>query len=623
MTPSRAATVEPEIGDDVPAISETDPHVLRARRTAAYTRAALGLAGIALILLQRTLLTHPLLGILGFATITLSAVGQRLAPNLSWVRVEESLAGVAAILIVGLESQRVTVLSLLWLGAVACGVMARGGRVHWIGRTVVVSALALPVIREGHLAADHAGLCVASVGLLMTSGRLTRELNHLLQQARYDADHDGLTGLLSRTAFRSDLEQAAAGATEQSPISLLLIDLERFRIVNKTLGHAAGDALLATVGTRIREIVGPGHSVGRLGGDEFAVILPGEDSLPVARALLEAMPPHSGEDSRPISACLGVAQTPRDGENADALLRAGDIALRVAKRSGLGGQISTYTGDSLSGTGEQSARYVLSRLIEGKGLTMAVQPIVDLHTGKIHAYEALARFGRRRTDSPLHWLSVAEEFGERDLLERACLKVALELFARRPAGMRMSVNLSAPVLFDRRTLCMLESPEDLSDLIIEVTEEALVQNDAQLQTAIHPLRERGATLAVDDMGAGYSGLRQITTVHPGYLKLDRSLVSTIDSDSDRQALVGALVGYAEHVGSLLVAEGMETLAELNTLIDLGVPLAQGFYLGRPARPWPEVQIVDWTPTDAGQSSSVSKPGSRSREGVRAAGLATR
>jgi EAL domain-containing protein (putative c-di-GMP-specific phosphodiesterase class I) len=360
-----------------------------------------------------------------------------------------------------------------------------------------------------------------------------------------------------------------------------------------------------------------------LGGDEFAVILPGEDSLPVARALLEAMPPHSGEDSRPISACLGVAQTPRDGENADALLRAGDIALRVAKRSGLGGQISTYTGDSLSGTGEQSARYVLSRLIEGKGLTMAVQPIVDLHTGKIHAYEALARFGRRRTDSPLHWLSVAEEFGERDLLERACLKVALELFARRPAGMRMSVNLSAPVLFDRRTLCMLESPEDLSDLIIEVTEEALVQNDAQLQTAIHPLRERGATLAVDDMGAGYSGLRQITTVHPGYLKLDRSLVSTIDSDSDRQALVGALVGYAEHVGSLLVAEGMETLAELNTLIDLGVPLAQGFYLGRPARPWPEVQIVDWTPTDAGQSSSVSKPGSRSREGVRAAGLATR
>jgi diguanylate cyclase (GGDEF)-like protein len=623
VTPSSAATVEPEIGNDVPAISETDPHVLRARRTAAYTRAALGLAGIALILLQRTLLTHPLLGILGFATITLSAVGQRVAPNLSWVRVEESLAGVAAILIVGLESQRVTVLSLLWLGAVACGVMARGGRVHWIGRTVVLSALALPVIREGHLGADHAGLCVASAGLLMTSGRLTRELNHLLQQARYDADHDGLTGLLSRTAFRSDLEQAAAGATEQSPISLLLIDLERFRIVNKTLGHAAGDALLATVGARIREIVGPGHSVGRLGGDEFAVILPGEDSLPVARALLEAMPPHSEEDSRPISACLGVAQTPRDGESADALLRAGDIALRVAKRSGLGGQISTYTGDSLSGTGEQSARYVLSRLIEGKGLTMAVQPIVDLHTGKIHAYEALARFGRRRTDSPLHWLSVAEEFGERDLLERACLKVALELFARRPRGVRMSVNLSAPVLFDRRTLCMLESPEDLSDLIIEVTEEALVQNDAQLQTAIRPLRERGATLAVDDMGAGYSGLRQITTVHPGYLKLDRSLVSTIDSDSDRQALVGALVGYAEHVGSLLVAEGMETLAELDTLIDLGVPLAQGFYLGRPARPWPEVQIVDWTPTDAGRSASVSKPGSKSRESVRAVGLATR
>jgi diguanylate cyclase (GGDEF)-like protein len=597
VTPSSAATFEPEIGDDVPPISETDPHVLRARRTAAYTRAALGLTGITLILLQQALLTHPLLGILGFATITLSAAVQLSAPSLSWVRVEESLAGIAAILIVGVESQRVTVLSLLWLGAVACGVMARGGRVHWIGRTVVLGALMLPVLDEGRLSLDHTGLCIASIGLLMTSGRLTRELNHLLQQARYDADHDGLTGLLSRTAFRSELEQATAAATEQSPTALLLIDLERFRTINKALGHAAGDALLAAVGARIRETVGPGHSVGRLGGDEFAVIVPGEESLPVAKALLEAMPSHNDDDSRPISACLGVAQTPRDGESADALLRAGDIALRVAKRSGIGGQISTYTGDSLSGTGEQSARYVLSRLIEGNGLSMAVQPIVDLRTGRVHAYEALARFGRRSTDSPLHWLSVAEEFGERDLLERACLKVALELFAQRPAGVKMSVNLSAPVLFDRRTLCMLESPDDLSDLIIEVTEEALVQSDAQLQSAISPLRERGAALAVDDMGAGYSGLRQITTIHPGYLKLDRSLVSTIDSDSDRQALVGALVGYAEHVGSMLVAEGMETLAELNTLINLGVPLAQGFYLCRPDKPWPEVPIVDWTPTN--------------------------
>ena len=579
-------------------ISEVDPHVLRARRTAAFTRLALGLTGIALVSVRNGLITHQLFGILGFTTIAISSIVQLSLPSLSWIKIEESMAGVAAILIVGLEAQGVSVLSILWLAAVACGVMARGGRVHWIGRTVVLSALALPIIREAHLSTSHAGLCIASIGLLMTSGRLTRELNHLLQQARYDADHDELTGLLSRTAFRAELEQATERAGANSPVSLLLFDLERFGVVNKTLGHAAGDALLAAIGERMRRVVGSGGSIGRLGGDEFAVIVPGTEALSLAQSLLEALPPHSEEDSRPISACVGIARTPQDGESAEALLRAGDIALRVAKRSGLGGQISTYTGESLSGTGERSARYALSQLIEGKGLSMAVQPMVDLRTGSVHAYEALARFGRRATDSPLHWFSIAEEFGERDLLERACLKKALELFAQRPTNARLSVNLSAPVLLDRRTLEMLNAPEDLSDLIIEVTEEALVQSDTQLQSAIEPLRARGATLAVDDMGAGYSGLRQITTVRPTYLKLDRSLITAIDQDGDRQALVSALVGYAEHVGSLLVAEGIETRPELETLIDLGVPLAQGFYLARPGEPWPPVDIGAFPQSEA-------------------------
>ncbi len=219
---------------------------------------------------------------------------------------------------------------------------------------------------------------------------------------------------------------------------------------------------------------------------------------------------------------------------------------------------------------------------------MAVQPIVDLRTGSIHAYEALARLGAAGAGSPLQWFSLADEFGERDALERACLRSALELFAARPAGMRISVNLSAPVLLDRRTLRILDRPADLSGLIIEVTEEALVQSDAQLRAAMDPLRARGARLAVDDVGAGYSGLRQLTTVHPSYLKLDRSLVSGIDEDSERAALVSALVGYAERVGSLLVAEGIETYSELQTLLELGAPLAQGFYLGRPAPPWPTI-----------------------------------
>ena len=184
---------------------------------------------------------------------------------MSWLKIEESLAGAAAILIVGLGDQRVTVLSVLWLAAVASGVMARGGRVHWIGRTVVLGALALPALRAGHLRADHAALAAAAVGLLLTSGRLTRELNYLLGRARWDADHDDLTGLLSRAAFRAALDEATGGAGPQTPVSLLLLDLDGFGMVNKTVGHAAGDALLASFGERLRATVAATDVVGRLG----------------------------------------------------------------------------------------------------------------------------------------------------------------------------------------------------------------------------------------------------------------------------------------------------------------------------------------------------------------------
>ncbi|HST54988.1 MAG TPA: EAL domain-containing protein [Solirubrobacteraceae bacterium] len=461
---------------------DSDVHILRARRTAAITRAVLGCNGMLMTMLRPGLIKHPTLGVIGFAVITSTALTQLLAPQMSWLKIEESFAGIAAILIIGIEDQRVTVLSILWLAAVASGVMARGGRVHWIGRSVVLSALALPMILEDKLTADHATLCVASIGLLLTSGRLTRELNHLLGLARDDA------------------------------------------------------------------------------------------------------------------------------ESAETLLLAGDIASRVARRSaaaqaqptGMGATttaaiatgtaaMSTPETEALSEADERLAREELGRLIAGDGLSMVVQPMVDLRSGAVHAYEALARFGDGAS-SPLYWLEVAEELGERDALERACLGAALDLFAKRPLNARLSVNLSAPVLLDPRTLEMFGRRRDLHGLIIEITEETLVLCDTQLHAAIAPLQARGACLAVDDMGAGYSGLRQITAVHPRYLKLDRSLVSGIHADADRAALVKALVGYSEHVGSLLVAEGIEEPAELRTLIELGVPLAQGFHLARPAAPWPVVRV---------------------------------
>jgi EAL domain-containing protein (putative c-di-GMP-specific phosphodiesterase class I) len=451
---------------------ETDEHILRARRTAAKTRIVMGLAGIALIVTWPRLLPHPVLGIIGFLTVELTAIMQLGTLRPSLLKVEESAAGLAAVLIIGMGDQHVTSLSILWLVAIASGVMARGGRVHWFGSLVVLSALALPVIRQEHLDGQYAAVCAAVLGLLLTCGRLTRELNYLLAQAR------------------------------------------------------------------------------------------------------------------------------RKAENAETLLFAGDIAARMAERGSPPAAdepiVARATQTRLSANELVSARQALARLIDGEGLKMVVQPIVDIRTGVAHAYEALARFGQPRQDSsPLHWFALADELGQRPELERACVRQALELLAQRPPGTSLSLNLSAPVLLEPATMAILEATgdslsDDLGGLIIEITEETLVQSDMELLRAIEPLRARGARLAVDDMGAGYSGLRQITTVLPSYLKLDRSLVSGIDSDADRAALVGALAGYSNQVGSLLVAEGVETEAELLAIRQLGVPLVQGFYFSRPGPPWPEI-----------------------------------
>ena len=179
--------------------------------------------------------------------------------------------------------------------------------------------------------------------------------------------------------------------------------------------------------------------------------------------------------------------------------------------------------------------------------------------------------------------------------------------------MRVSVNLSVAALRDPKTLELLEpltdEPGGLEGLIIEVTEETLVAEEHGFGAAVESLRGHGARLAVDDVGAGYSGLRQITAVVPDYLKLDRSLVAGIDHDDERAALVAALTGYANKVGSLLVAEGIEERSELECLVELGVPLAQGFHLGVPGRPWP-------TLSDEGAASLGRRAGTTARGGAR-------
>lgn len=448
---------------------ESDDHVMRARRTAALTRVAVGAFGVALVAGHWHELLRPVVALVGFALIAVTSLVQFAGPRLRWSSVEESLSSLAGLLIIGLGRERVGVFALLWLVAIASGVLARGGRVHWLGRSLVLASLALPVADDRALSVEYAVFCAATIGLLLTSGRVTRELNLLLREAHQHA------------------------------------------------------------------------------------------------------------------------------ENAETLLFAGDLAARMSEHATVtGGWPHAVDRRNAPQPHEQAA---LDRVLRGEGLSAVVQPIVDVRNGTVHAYEALARFERPLGEAgPLDWFALAERLGQRGALERACLKLGLELFASRPHGTLVSVNISAPVLLDALTASMLlgapGAEHDLDGLIIEITEETLVHREMDLAEAIAPLRARGARLAVDDVGAGYSGLRQITAVLPSYLKLDRSLITAIDRDRDRAALVGALASYSRQVGSLLVAEGVETGAELRAVQRLGVPLVQGFHFARPGPPWPAVAPVE-------------------------------
>jgi EAL domain-containing protein (putative c-di-GMP-specific phosphodiesterase class I) len=459
------------------AIERDDP-IERARQTASVSRVALGVFGIALILDRPESLPLPAAGVAGFAVIVVTALLQLANLRIVWTQVEETFAATAAVLIIGVQNEWVNAINLLWLVALAAGMMARGGRVHWIGRAVVLIALVLPIARSGALSLEYAAFCASVVALQLSAGRLTMEFSRLLRQARHDAEN------------------------------------------------------------------------------AETLLLAGEIASRVIQREEVAMRDGAAIDLRPASP--GPAAPPSDAE--------------VAR-----------------------TRAALARLIAGDGLRMVVQPIVDLRCGRVHAYEALARFGRRRTDhSPLHWFAIADELGEREALERACLRAALELFERRPADARLAVNLSIPALLEPATFEMLDDfaagrRDGLEGLIVEITEETLVGNTREVLRVGDTLRELGARLAVDDVGAGYSGLRQIIEVLPDYLKLDRSLVSGIDSDPDRAALVSAITGYSRHVRSLLVAEGIEREEERRTLESLEVPLAQGFHLAMPGEPWPEVE----------------------------------
>src|SRR3954466_8703936 len=429
-------------------------------------------------------------------------------------------------------------------------------------------------------------------------------------QLRHRAFHDPLTQLPNRALLLDRIEQALA--RERRTIALLFVDLDDFKVVNDTLGHAAGDALLTAVAARLRGCLRSADTAARLGGDEFALLLeevvdPSEGERVAARVLDTMRRPFSlhGEPVH-VSVSVGLVVAKDGSLSVHEPLRRADFAMYAAKRNGKSrAEQFDATADAelveqfertapvndeaervtwFAGAEEQRAE--IEQVLEDPGARIAhvFQPVVDLRTGLVAGFEALSRFKDSRRP-PNAWFAQAHRCGLGIELEMAAARAQLEA-PHRPLGTRLSINLSPTAMLSVEAEELLDG--DLSHLLLEVTEDELMAEGGQLEERLGELRRRGARLAVDDIGAGYAGLKQVMRLQPDLLKLDLSLVAGVAGDPAKGAMVDALVRYARRIGGDVCAEGVETLEDLETLADLDVTYGQGYVLARPLPPWASV-----------------------------------
>ncbi len=413
------------------------------------------------------------------------------------------------------------------------------------------------------------------------------------------AFHDSLTGLANKALFRNRAEHATDRLSRSGGrLAILFIDIDDFKTINDSLGHLAGDQLLVAVAERLRRAVRSGDTIARLGGDEFAILIEdlGEDDEAremADRLLFElARPVRLGGSEISCSASVGICFG-EAGEPVEVLLRNADLAMYQAKARGKGCH-QDYTAEMHSAAvARLDTEANLRRAVRDHELVVHYQPVWDLATGGIEAFEALVRWQHpeRGLVGPGEFIPFAEESGLIDLigeyvLATACREVATwsEMFGHQPLP-RMSVNLSARQLLDRRlperVRSILERHDVAADqLILEVTESALMRDPQTASESLTALRRLGVSLAVDDFGTGYSSLAYLKQFPIDFLKIDKAFVDDVACDTER-SLAGAIVQLAATLGLRAVAEGVEHADQAEALQSLDCAFAQGFHLGRP------------------------------------------
>jgi diguanylate cyclase (GGDEF)-like protein len=418
--------------------------------------------------------------------------------------------------------------------------------------------------------------------------------NEVAQRAaelEHAAGTDTVTGLLGGARVQQALEvEVKRAEREMVPMVLVLIDIDNFKAVNEAHGQQAGDQLLRTVAERVQPSLRATDVMGRRVGDEFALILPKANADHADMVLMRARETLADVtlEGFTVSFAAGYACFPTDARDVGTLLQAAEGAVRVAQKSGAG-STRRYDPAEVSVKHNEGDRHEVIEIMEAPdGITPVFQPLVALSTGKVSGYEALTRFRQPPKRFPDEWFNLAARVGMGAALEAAAIKAALAVPGR-PPGTYLSLNLSPSTLTAPEVEAVL--PQDLTGLVIEVTEHELATDDAALAADLAAMRARGARVAVDDAGAGYAGLQQLMRVAPDLIKLDRSLVQNIHEDPAKQALVDSFVRFGRRTGAQVVAEGIETEEELRVLADLDVNYGQGYYLAKPGPPW--VTVSPW------------------------------
>ncbi len=436
------------------------------------------------------------------------------------------------------------------------------------------------------------------------------------------ARFDSLTGLPNRAMMRQTLDEALRNAAyRQKGCALFLIDLDRFKNVNDTLGHPIGDALLRQVGERLKAVMGNHGQVGRLGGDEFKAVLPGmvETGLleALAKTLIEQVSrPYSIEGHKvAIGASVGIAIGDPGRSCADALVRNADLALYAAKAAGRGKHCFYEQSMHSEATDRQALENDLRQALDRGELSVVYQPIVRSAGEDVCGFEALVRWNHptRGPISPDKFIPLAEECGMIEKVGTFVLETAVKEATQWPDNVRVAVNLS-PIQFNNPAIvatvaAALDSHRlRAGRLELEITEGVFLADSDATDETFANLKSLGVRLALDDFGTGYSSLGYLKKAPFDKIKIDQSFVRGAASTSSRNsAIIRAIVSLAESLGMDTTAEGVETHDDLQLIRELGVSQIQGFIFGRPGSPEKARELASQASVEAEGFSCVREP----------------